>query len=1555
MADHWSAQYVGLPYLTGGRDRDGLDCWGLVRLVHAEQFQNDLPSFSGEYDSPHDGKIEELIARNREGWGRVDDPQPGDVVVFRVWGGLQHVGVVTEPGFFLHVRTGRTATVERLDGSVWRNRIEGIYRYEGKPETVSVAGLPHPLRTVRLDGNVPAGLTVAEIQEWVHVQTCAPGEENRSAVIITVDGFTIPKERWKTVKPLPGQRVEYRAVAQGASYKSILMIGVLVSAMVLAPYLAPFLVPVLGGIGSLGLATSIATAALTAAGGLLVNFIFPTRMPSQKGLSKPKEDNLILGGSNQANQYGAIPVVLGQVKFTPPLAASNYAETYGQSSYLRTVLCWGYGPLQVTDIRVGETPLDSLSEVTYSTVSGNQGESSSIFNRLYPRDVVQDVPNIQLNAREWTYSSWSRAAGGVTTLSHGSKDHEFSVGWWVYAAHEGGKYYQITDIPTSKTVRFQSDITTSSSGGSFDTHAGNISSTILPSEVSEINVAIHFPVGLIGRKVGGTENVGGNEETDFSARIQVRQLNSTTLAPISDWGNVTQKSVQTTFRLPTAFFNTDNDDALEEVFQWHIISVDATNNVIIRSGAYTANQNADPTGSLLDRLQNAQTGFTVTFSRLPTIGVGEVELWRVLVKGSSIISTTDMRGSAGFTITGANLTSSGMNVTISAGDFQRASDIAVVYKQVKLKTAFTDNRTILVPTGRWEVRVIRTTTSTTDEVNNKLYYYEALVLAVTGFNNTKPLNIPKPLAMTAIRVRASNQLNGNVEGFTGICTSICKDWTGTAWVERPTRNPASLFRYVLQHPANAQAVADADIDLAALASWHTYCADVNNQFMCDMLVVDQRSILEVLRDIAACGRASPALRDGKWTVIVDRPNTLISQYFTPANSWGFEGQRAYPKLPHAFRVQFNNSERSWIADEMIVYNDGYSASNATLFEALSFPGVTTKRAIYKHARFHLAQLKLRPETYTLNVDIEHLICQRGDRVKVTHDVPMWGLDSGRIKEYVSSTNIILSEPLQMDNGVQYTIRIRLADGSSITRTIAAKSTPGLYTDITLTAAITSTQGAPGNLFMVGTLNAESVDCLVLSVEPQENMTARLTLVDYAPDVYDSDTEVIPEFDSQITQPQDLSQNIITQVPTIRSLVSDESVMEVLANGSYSYRISVSYSVPPKLPAGVSFIEGQIIENGSYSTGRWLSGGTVKNGQAFFFSDVQQGTAYRMRLRLVSTDGRFGRWVETAAHTVIGRSTPPQGVADFALSVVGNKVLLNWSANPEIDILDYEVRTSDTGWGTAGFLARISATVLEVEPAVAGTARSWFIKARDSAGLYSAASASTSLTVSAPGTVPVPTQSINKVATNIITLGLSWASATAGTLPIAGYEIRTVDSGWGTAGFTARINANSTELNNVSATVATTYFIKAYDTRGNYSVAAQSFVHDVTPPATMSTATVAVTRTATILNMSITNAPAVPADFAFYEFRIGQVRTGANGLANVPRGIIAGTTDNFWTDPDCTIVRSSTSTASVDITTFDVPRFSTTGILYRVACRMRDTSGNYSAASALGSLNVTSIT
>jgi cell wall-associated NlpC family hydrolase len=131
MIAEWAREYVGIPFADRGRDRGGLDCWGLVRLVLAEQFGKHLPSLSLSYESANDEEaVRDLVCAQRPllKARRVADPVYGDVALLRLRGFLCHVGVYVGDDCMLHVRRGTAAVVDRLSSIIWRRRLEGFYR-----------------------------------------------------------------------------------------------------------------------------------------------------------------------------------------------------------------------------------------------------------------------------------------------------------------------------------------------------------------------------------------------------------------------------------------------------------------------------------------------------------------------------------------------------------------------------------------------------------------------------------------------------------------------------------------------------------------------------------------------------------------------------------------------------------------------------------------------------------------------------------------------------------------------------------------------------------------------------------------------------------------------------------------------------------------------------------------------------------------------------------------------------------------------------------------------------------------------------------------------------------------------------------------------------------------------------------------------------------------------------------------------------------------------------------------------------------------------------------
>lgn len=329
---------------------------------------------------------------------------------------------------------------------------------------------------------------------------------------------------------------------------------------------------------------------------------------------------------------------------------------------------------------------------------------------------------------------------------------------------------------------------------------------------------------------------------------------------------------------------------------------------------------------------------------------------------------------------------------------------------------------------------------------NADYRYSHIVTLqdVTSTRNTAPTVDPKnaKIAKTALTLQATDQLNNQIEGVNAVVQTWCLDWNGTAWVEAATSNPASLFRYVLESGANPQRVLPEDvsskINLAQLQYWHNFCNQTRTdpetgatyKYEFNGIIASQRSVLEILRDICAAGKASPALQDGKWTVVIDEPRSTIVQHFSPHNSWGFESTKSLPKLPDALKVQYFDASKDYQESELIIPFAGKTVATSELFETIQLPGVTNKYAAKDHARWHMAQAKLRPEVYTLNADIEYLVCNRGDRVKVSHDVPMWGLGSGRIKNRITASIFDLDEIIPLSTSKSYTMRVRSKTGGS---------------------------------------------------------------------------------------------------------------------------------------------------------------------------------------------------------------------------------------------------------------------------------------------------------------------------------------------------------------------------------------------------------------------------------------------------------------------------------------------------------------------------------------------
>lgn len=1219
----WSNKYIGIPFRANGRDYSGVDCWGLVRLVYKEQYDIDLPSFEQDYIVQDNKRIVELVSQYKEGWEQLETPSAGCIVLFRILGRATHVGVMVNDTEFLHSREGYDVAIGSVFATRWTNRVVGFYKYVDKTKT-HLEQLPVALQaeTVPFTIDKPTKL-VAAVNKLAELSNLE--KEN---LVVLVNNAQIPKMYWDQLELQHTDVVSYRVVPQGGDTGQIFKMV----ALVVLAYYAPMIAAEYGIAGAATTTTFMPSGAviagfnsaayavggaITIAGTYALNSIFPVRDPvGPQDPGSTEAQYMVEGGGNRAVPYSAIPVVLGKIRLTPPLAGQNFV-TYPEErvTYLTTAVAWGFGPLTITDVKIGENPIsqyvlkqDSNGNPETATVTGVDSPEQSLqavkFNELYNRDVYQPP--------------WQP----YTLICEGNPEGTTSGG-------------EITGYDAEGNPVLSPTVTVNPNPGPWTPPISASTDT-----VNEVAVAFHMPQGMRKIKARGD---GAGESFDTAVTIELE---------------------------------------------------------------YSTN--------------NGQTW-------LP---------WEIF--------------------------------TISGGGAPKKDAFTIV----KRKTFPTE-------TSGVTLRARRLTGDNTEDNPDWRYLFGVQVLSITYLSSRQPI-LPPPnctLARSVWTIKATEQINGQLEGVNAVVQSICRlPLPLPTPIYEPTSNPAALFLHVLMHPANPQRILESElndrVNMEQINYWYNYCnsdpgtssprtitfQDVNagNQtigktykYEYNGVVADKRSVLEVLRDICAAGRASPTIIDGKWTVTIDEPKTAITQHFSSHNSWGFEAVRALPKLPDALKITFYNEEQNYQQTETIVYNSGKNYGNSTLFESITLPGVTNLGAVIDHGKWHFAQAKLRREAYTLNCDIEYLSCNRGDRVKVTHDVPAWGSGSGRITDIYRSpqgiaTVVKISESVYTDRTKFYNLRLRSKTGSSTvfgtlnnllfsgftrsgsntitiqfdtatvptipfdstdTITITCSAFPGInitnqkvtvnrqnntisyttqttvgspgfnsaigtvgltgeYEYLLINSVVSSTDRsgntqsvtAPiptnildvGDLFLFGEINKESQDLIVLSIEPGENKTARLTLVDYGvTSTYNifNDYKTLTEnviFNTNITLPPKKLINSFNGyiVPYVTAVYSDDNAVEILSPGTYRYNIKISYATVSKdLPVNTKYVECQYRLNSGVNPEENIK--TILsdyNSNTITIPDVVLGEQYRFRLRYLTADGVAGPWPVSTTEALGGWST-----------------------------------------------------------------------------------------------------------------------------------------------------------------------------------------------------------------------------------------------------------------------------------------------------------------------------
>lgn len=554
--------------------------------------------------------------------------------------------------------------------------------------------------------------------------------------------------------------------------------------------------------------------------------------------------------------------------------------------------------------------------------------------------------------------------------------------------------------------------------------------------------------------------------------------------------------------------------------------------------------------------------------------------------------------------------------------------------------------------GEWEIQVTRLS-----PVGAEGWRDAANLSAIRSIQSGQ-LPSHEGISEIALRIKATNELNGQLDNVNGVAQQLGRVWDGSAMsAPQPIRHPAWCYLQALTGPQLRDPVADSRIDLDYLKYW----ADTFPHWTCDLVSQGETRLLDVLNLICAAGRGAFGLVDLKFSVILDGADGGIVQHFTPRNSWGFVGRRFLDRQIHALRVQVLSEQQEWAQDEIIVYNDGYSAVNATEIETMRLPGVVVTTGegdqgnAWRLGRYHMAVATLRPEEFTINCELDHLRCQRGSKVRVSHDVPMFGVGFGRVKDVqrnpsVEVTQITLDDVAETSGVENYRLRVRVASGAEIA--MPATHAGGGVWNITTPV---SANIQPDDLAMVELTAIAPVDMMVKSIRHSGNLDAELTLVPAAPQILGADTGTIPTYDPQITPRPDFG----PVEPEILGLRSGFDVAYISRDGKPEPRIGVRIA-PYSTIAGAD--TRYQLRWRSTDSAQFQNGGQFEFRAEIMTEILPEGGEYVVEARTLDRKGNTRGWVSvgTITATAAGSGLPaPENWAGLAgvdtISLFGDRL------------------------------------------------------------------------------------------------------------------------------------------------------------------------------------------------------------------------------------------------------------------------------------------------------------
>jgi hypothetical protein len=500
-------------------------------------------------------------------------------------------------------------------------------------------------------------------------------------------------------------------------------------------------------------------------------------------------------------------------------------------------------------------------------------------------------------------------------------------------------------------------------------------------------------------------------------------------------------------------------------------------------------------------------------------------------------------------------------------------------------------------------------------------------------------------ALIGIRALATAHLSDAPPTVTALVDGVMiPTWTGSAWVDAWTDNPAYIARAIMLNTkwGFGNWVPAAKVDDEAIKTFAAYCATDQgggvHKHTCNFVWDQRRKMMDILRDVLGPARGMMFQAGGKFVVVADKVRTR-SQLFTMGN------------------IVKGSLQTEWI-DETLTYN-GYHVSYLSKnqnykpfsFQAdlgvsplklknISLFGVTNGNEAKRDVTYQLNIAKYLHELISFEAGRDAVACLPGDVVGFAHETLKIGVLSGRAGADSETLNTItLDDPITLVGGTTYKVVVRFSGGDNPdlveTRTVANGA--GTYTTLTVTTNFTQLvkQYDP---YSLGTADTAVKDYMVVSLERKPNRTVALRCIEHNANVY-TDDGVIDDSEVIDIYPDDVAPGPIL---TLDALAERQEV----SGTQYVYNLQLNWSRPRLVVGkgdylGANIYVAKVLSNkvlGTFSGDEGWTGGAInqeygqyKRLQSYKVASVDGAWGYGNRtfpsaLAFTDDDAFVGLWV-----------------------------------------------------------------------------------------------------------------------------------------------------------------------------------------------------------------------------------------------------------------------------------------------------------------------------------------